>query len=126
MRIGIDGRYIQDRFPGIGRYTFSLINALAPLVPQDTLVVLCNRQPPTSRHDLGTLRRHRNLDLVYVTAGTVSLAEQVLALLGDARLRRALGCAGRELVEREYQAQAVARRVEAVLDGLSARVGSGS
>ena len=70
--------------------------------------------------------RHGITGLLVPKGDTQALAEQVLALLGDARLRRALGCAGRELVEREYQAQAVARRVEAVLDGVSARVGSGS
>ena len=29
MRIAIDGRYIQDHFPGIGRYTYNLVQALA-------------------------------------------------------------------------------------------------
>jgi len=30
MRVGIDGRYIADHYPGIGRYAYNLIRALAP------------------------------------------------------------------------------------------------
>ena len=44
-----------------------------------------------------------------------ALAGQVLKLLGDASLCQRLGVAGRELVERDYQAQTVARRTEEVL-----------
>ena len=41
MRIGIDGRYIQDYFPGIGRYTFNLAQAMIPLLSKgDRLILL--------------------------------------------------------------------------------------
>ena len=77
MRIGLDGRYIQDHFPGIGRYTYSLISALAPLAPADTLVVLTNPALPNSRYDLSTLASHGNIELVRVDIPTFSLAEQL-------------------------------------------------
>ncbi|MBC8449717.1 MAG: glycosyltransferase family 4 protein [Chloroflexi bacterium] len=77
MRIGIDGRYIQDHFPGIGRYTYSLISGLAPLAADDTLVVLYNPALPNSRYDLAALAQHRNVELVRVAVPTFSLAKQL-------------------------------------------------
>jgi len=77
VRIGIDGRYIQDHFPGIGRYTYSLISALAPLATDDTLVVLHNPALPNSRYDLAALTRHPNVELARVDVPTFSLAEQL-------------------------------------------------
>ena len=77
MRVGIDGRYIQDHFPGIGRYTYSLINALAPLAADDTLVVLYNPALPNSRYDLAALARYPNIELVRLDVPTFSLAEQL-------------------------------------------------
>jgi alpha-1,3-rhamnosyl/mannosyltransferase len=77
MRIGIDGRYIQDHFPGIGRYTYSLISALAPLATDDALVVLHNPALPNSRYDLAALAQHHNVELVRLDVPTFSLAEQL-------------------------------------------------
>jgi len=77
MRIGIDGRYIQDHFPGIGRYTHSLISALAPLAHDDTFVVLNNPALPNSRYDLSALAVCPNIELVRVDIPTSSLAEQL-------------------------------------------------
>jgi len=77
MRIGIDGRYVQDHFPGIGRYTYSLIGGLAPLAAEDTLVVLHNPTLPNSRYDLAALARYPNVELVRMDVPTFSLAEQL-------------------------------------------------
>ena len=77
MRIGIDGRYIQNHFPGIGRYTYSLISALAPLATDDTLVVLHNPALPNSRYDLAALAQHHNVELVRLDVPTFSLVEQL-------------------------------------------------
>ncbi|MDH7486509.1 MAG: glycosyltransferase family 1 protein [Anaerolineae bacterium] len=77
MRVGVDGRYIQDHFPGIGRYTYSLINALASLATDDTLVVLYNPALPNSRYDLTALTRYPNVELVRLDVPTFSLAEQL-------------------------------------------------
>lgn len=75
MRIGIDGRYIQDHFPGIGRYTYNLIQALTKAAPEDSFVLLHNPKLVNTRYDLGTLQSP-NLEIVAVDAPTFSLAEQ--------------------------------------------------
>lgn len=62
LRILLDGRTIQDRFPGIGRYVYNLIDALAPLVEGEVLV-LTNPSLPNSRYDLAALARHANVRL---------------------------------------------------------------
>ncbi len=72
----IDGRYIQDHFPGIGRYTYNLIDALARSAPADRFVVLCNPALRNTRYDLAALARHPNLELVRVNVPTVSASEQ--------------------------------------------------
>ncbi len=72
----IDGRYIQDHFPGIGRYTYNLIDALARVSPADRFVVLCNPALRNTRYDLAALARHPNIELVRVNVPTFSLAEQ--------------------------------------------------
>jgi alpha-1,3-rhamnosyl/mannosyltransferase len=76
LNYAIDGRYIQDHFPGIGRYTYNLIDALARSAPTDRFVVLCNPSLRNSRYDLAALARHPNLELVRVNAPTFSLREQ--------------------------------------------------
>jgi alpha-1,3-rhamnosyl/mannosyltransferase len=72
----IDGRYIQDHFPGIGRYTYNLIDALARIAPEDKFVVLYNPALRNTRYDLAALARHPNIELVRVNVPTFSLAEQ--------------------------------------------------
>ncbi len=76
LRIGIDGRTIQDHFPGIGRYTYHLVDALAPLASDDAIILLCNSRLPNSRYPLADLARHPNMRLVEVPVPTFSLAEQ--------------------------------------------------
>ncbi len=75
MRIGIDGRYIQDHFPGIGRYTYNLVQALAKAAPEDSFVLLYNPQLVNTRYDLETLQSP-NLEIVPVEVSTLSLAAQ--------------------------------------------------
>jgi glycosyltransferase involved in cell wall biosynthesis len=76
VNIGIDARYIQDHFPGIGRYTFNLTHALAEVSPQDHFVVFYNPALPNTAYDLATLASYTNLELVSLTTPTISLAEQ--------------------------------------------------
>jgi len=76
MRIGIDGRYIQDHFPGIGRYTYSLIGALAQVAGDESFIVLHNPALRNTRYDLAALARHPNVTLVPVNVPTFSTAEQ--------------------------------------------------
>jgi glycosyltransferase involved in cell wall biosynthesis len=55
MRIAIDGRYIQDHFPGIGRYTYNLFRALAREAEGDELLLLVNPKLTNSRYDLSAI-----------------------------------------------------------------------
>ena len=66
MRIFIDARVIQDHFPGIGRYAFNLIDALAP-ISADELLVLVAEDARNTRYDLTRLARHPNVELIPTT-----------------------------------------------------------
>ncbi|MBI2849009.1 MAG: glycosyltransferase family 4 protein [Chloroflexi bacterium] len=55
MRIAIDGRYIQDHFPGIGRYTFLVLSELARQKGEDELILFYNPHLINTRFDLGQL-----------------------------------------------------------------------
>ncbi len=72
----IDGRYIQDHFPGIGRYTYNLIDALARVAPGDAFTVLHNPALRNTRYDIAALARHPNVALRRIDVPTFSLAEQ--------------------------------------------------
>lgn len=76
MRIGIDGRYITDHFPGIGRYVFNLVAELPKVAPQASFVVFHDPSAPNSRYDLGKLADHPNLKLTPTDIPTRSLREQ--------------------------------------------------
>jgi glycosyltransferase involved in cell wall biosynthesis len=75
MRIAVDGRYIQDHFPGIGRYTFNLIRHLAAQ-SDDHFVVFYNPALRNTRYDISELGRPRNVTLVPLGVATFSLGEQ--------------------------------------------------
>ena len=76
MRIGIDGRYIQDHFPGIGRYVYHLIGALAEQAP-GPIVVFHSPMLPNTRFDISALGRYPHVELVRLDVPTFSLWEQV-------------------------------------------------
>lgn len=76
MQCAIDGRYIQDHFPGIGRYTCNLIDALARVAPDDTFVVLHNPALRNTRYDVDALAHHPNIELRDADIPTFSLREQ--------------------------------------------------
>ena len=77
MRIVLDGRTIADHFPGLGRYTFNLAQALAGVLPAgDELVLLHDPRQPNTRFDLAALAAHANLRLAAVQARNFSLSEQ--------------------------------------------------
>jgi alpha-1,3-rhamnosyl/mannosyltransferase len=78
VRVVIDGRVIQDHFPGIARYTFNLIRALAAASPADEFLVLWTRDAQNTRYDLRELERCPGLELVEAAAPLFSLREQWL------------------------------------------------
>jgi alpha-1,3-rhamnosyl/mannosyltransferase len=77
MRIAIDARYVNDHFPGIGRYVYNLLLALAELTPPHTFAVLHNPGLPNTRYDIAALARHAPIRLVATRVRPFSLAEQV-------------------------------------------------
>ncbi|MCL5961425.1 MAG: glycosyltransferase family 4 protein [Chloroflexi bacterium] len=76
MKIAIDGRYIQDHFPGIARVTYNLVANLAPLVDEE-LTLLYNPALANSRYDLAALEKLGKIRLRRVDEPTFSLAEQI-------------------------------------------------
>jgi len=60
MRVLIDARVIQDHFPGIGRYVFNLIDALAPQLDGE-LLALVDENAANTRYELSRLARHPNV-----------------------------------------------------------------
>jgi glycosyltransferase involved in cell wall biosynthesis len=77
MRIAIDARYVYDHFPGIGRYVYNLLLALAALDQPHTLVVLHNPALPNTRHDLAALARFASVELVATPVRPFSASEQI-------------------------------------------------
>ncbi len=90
MRFGLDGRYIRDHFPGIGRYTYHLACAVADAAPNDTLVVLLNAGQENSRHALAALAARPNVALASVAAPPFSLREHAELPLAVRRHRLAV------------------------------------
>jgi alpha-1,3-rhamnosyl/mannosyltransferase len=52
MHIVVDGRYISDYFPGIGRYTYNLVRTLRDIAPEHHYTLLVNPLQANSRFDL--------------------------------------------------------------------------
>jgi glycosyltransferase involved in cell wall biosynthesis len=77
MRIVVDGRQIADHFPGIGRYAFNLLLALASLDQPHTLLVLHNPAGRNTRFDLRRLAASPRVRLVASGAAPFTLAEQL-------------------------------------------------
>lgn len=76
MQYAIDGRYIQDHFPGIGRYTYNLIDAFARVAPDEKFVVFHNPALSNTRYAIAALARYPNVELRQVDVPTFSLREQ--------------------------------------------------
>jgi alpha-1,3-rhamnosyl/mannosyltransferase len=76
LRIALDARTLQDHFPGIGRYTFNLVLALADVAPTDELFLLYDPLQRNTRFDLDLLRAKHNVRLIHVGAGPFALSAQ--------------------------------------------------
>lgn len=75
-RIVLDGRYINDHFPGIGRYVYNLAKALGTSGMQHQLVLLHNPELTNTRYNVSGLDEHSAVKLVATKARPFSLAEQ--------------------------------------------------
>jgi glycosyltransferase involved in cell wall biosynthesis len=79
LKIALDARYVQEHFPGIGRYVYHLAEALAALPEGPRLTLFYNpSQTQQPRYDLPDLaaRFPDRIALEEVTARPFSLAEQ--------------------------------------------------
>ncbi len=76
MRVGLDGRYIRDDFPGIGRYVYNLAQALPAIAPDVQFFLLRDADAPDTRYDVAALAQS-NLRLIEVGVPIRSMAEQV-------------------------------------------------
>jgi glycosyltransferase involved in cell wall biosynthesis len=76
--IALDARYVQEHFPGIGRYVYHLAEALAELPGGPHLTLFYNPAHPGHRFNLAELadRFPTRITLSPVTARPFSLAEQ--------------------------------------------------
>lgn len=74
----LDGRYIQDHFPGIGRYVFNLASAIAAYAPEHRFRVPYNPSLTNTRFNIDLLTNHANIELVRVDTPTFSLREQFM------------------------------------------------
>jgi glycosyltransferase involved in cell wall biosynthesis len=84
-RYAIDGRYIHDRCPGLARYVYNLVRALAALAPDRELVVVVDPSAPNTRYDMPALAAARNVQLRECRLPILSTAEQRLATTGVLR-----------------------------------------
>lgn len=76
LRFVLDGRCLNDHFPGIGRYLFSLATAITELQGEHELVILCDPAVRNSRFPIGALNRPPAVRLFPVRHGVFSLTSQ--------------------------------------------------
>lgn len=76
MQIAIDARCIQDRFPGIGRYTFGLVKSLTTNQTGLSLNLVVNPRAINSRFPIRQLAKEKDVKLIHTTIPTLSFAEQ--------------------------------------------------
>src|SRR5262245_54351559 len=87
FRAVLDGRYVQDHFPGIGRYTHSLGLALAAAAPpRASLTLLHDPASANTRFDLRAFHT-RGVRLRAVGAPAMSPREQLSLPWAARRLR---------------------------------------
>lgn len=82
LKIGFDARYVQSGFPGIGRYVYSLAQAMGTVLAANDsnscLSLIYNPALTTPRHDLIALSQNfpTKVQLVTTAARPISLKEQ--------------------------------------------------
>lgn len=75
MNIGFDGRFLQDKFGGIGRYAFDLLKKLGALDGCHRVFVFADDSVPNSRFALPELTRLEHIELVTTHTPLRSIAE---------------------------------------------------
>lgn len=75
LNVGFDGRFLQDKFSGIGRYAFDLLKALGALEGRHRIVVFADGSLPNSRFPLSELARLGHIELVSACTRLRGIAE---------------------------------------------------
>lgn len=78
MRIGIDGRYIQDQYHGIGRYLYETAYHLAATYPDCEFVIFYNPTNRNSRFNLERLWSRSNVRMVEINLPLFLPQQQLL------------------------------------------------
>lgn len=76
MRIALDGRFISDHYPGIGRYAYALARLLPALAPDDAFILL-HGPAANTRYDLTSVLSSPNVEAAEVRASPRGLAQEV-------------------------------------------------
>jgi alpha-1,3-rhamnosyl/mannosyltransferase len=78
MRVVVDGRVIDDHFPGIGRYVYNLVDALGALESEEDFELILLHRPGRrdARYRLEDLLRHPRVRLHALDAPVFGLASQ--------------------------------------------------
>lgn len=95
MRVLIDGRVIQDHFPGIARYTYSLLTAMLSLPAAPDIVLLYDPDARNTRYPLAKIACDPQATLLAAKAPLFSKEEQW-------RLPRQIATARPDLVHFSY------------------------
>lgn len=77
LAIGIDCRFVQDKFHGIGRYTYHLLEHVCALEGNHTVTAFIDPGLPNSRFDWGHLRQYPKLTLQPISIPLYHPAELV-------------------------------------------------
>lgn len=78
MFVILDGRHIQDHFPGIGRYVFNLARGLGNAAAGHRIRLLLSPESKNTHYNLDSLASAPNLELMPTRAPVWSIQEQLL------------------------------------------------
>jgi alpha-1,3-rhamnosyl/mannosyltransferase len=76
LHVAIDARVVQDHFPGISRYVYSLTEALVEVAPDWTFTLLHDPQARSTRFSVARLAASGSVRVIPVEASVFSLRQQ--------------------------------------------------
>lgn len=98
LTVAFDGRYIQDRYHGIGRYAFHLISELASCAPDVNFILVRDPRLTDSRFSYESIASRHNVAIWEVTAPLFSVKEQTA-------IPKLLHCARNQIYHSPYFAR---------------------
>ena len=76
LRVVIDGRFLTDHYPGIGRYIFNLAGALPAVAPDYAFGLLVDRSATQTRFNMDQLAA-RGIEIVFTDTSVRSFCGQI-------------------------------------------------